>query len=110
LSKEMERLVYAEWKKTLDAALGSGDVQQEIQKAVTEGSDYREAVERTERGLDGDDLSFEDEALLQDRVNRRMMTESPILIEYKLRNEGGVILPDHDAYDREKKKKEFMEF
>ena len=110
MNKEMERLVYAEWKKTLDAALGSGDVQQEIQKAVTEGADYREAVERTERGLDGDDLSFEDEALLQDRVNRRMMTESPILIEYKLRNEGGTIVPDHDAYDRERKKKEFMEF
>ena len=39
-----------------------------------------------------------------------MMTESPILTEYKLRNEGGTIVPDHDAYDRERKKKEFMEF
>ena len=110
MSKETERLVYAEWKKSLDAQLGKGDVQAELQKAVTEGSDYREAVERTERGLDGDDLSIEDEALLQNRVNKRMMTESPVLIENKLRNEGGVILPDHDAYDRERKKKEFMEF
>jgi hypothetical protein len=49
----MERLVYAEWKKQLDSELSQGEAQQELQKAVKEGSsDYREAVERTEKGLE----------------------------------------------------------
>ena len=111
MNKEMERLVYAEWKKQLDSELSQGEAQQELQKAVKEGSsDYREAVERTERGLDGDDLSIEQEAFLKEKVDRRMMTESPTMTQYNLRNEGGKIVVDHDAYERQQRKKEFMEF
>ena len=111
MNKEMERIVYTEWKKQLDSELSQGDVQQELQRAVKEGSsDYREVVERAERGLDGDDLSMEQEAFLKERVDRRMMTESPTMTQYNLRNEGGKIVVDHDAYDRQRRKKEFMEF
>ena len=52
----------------------------------------------------------EQEVALKQRVDSRMMTESPILMQKKLRNEGGKIVVDHDAYAREKRKKEFMEF
>jgi hypothetical protein len=107
----MERIIFAEWKKELDAELSKGAAQEELQQAVKEGdSDYRESVERSERGLEGDNLSLEQEAAVKQRVDIRMMTESPILMQKKLRNEGGKIVVDHDTYAREKKKKEFMEF
>lgn len=111
MNKEMERMVHAEWKKELDAELSKGDVQQELQQAIKEGdSAYRESVERSERALEEDDMLPEQEVALKQRVDRRMMTESPTLIQQKLRNEGGKIVVDHDAYAREKRKKEFMEF
>ncbi len=111
MNKEMERMVYAEWKKELDAELSKGDVQQELQQAVKEGDKgYREVVERSERGMEGEELSQEQEAALQDRVDRRMMNESPNLIQQKLRNEGGKIVVDHDAYARQRKKKEFYKW
>lgn len=111
MNKEMERIVFAEWKKELDAELSEGVAQKELQQAIKEGDgDYRESVERSERGLEGDDLSPEQEAAVKQRVDRRMMTESPTLMQYKLRNEGGKIVVDHDAYAREKRKKQFMEF
>lgn len=109
MSKEMERMVHTEWKKQLDAELSKGDIQKELQQAVTEGDKgYREVVERSERGEE--ELTVEQEAALKQRVDSRMMTESPILMQKKLRNKGGKIVVDHDAYAREKRKKEFMEF
>ena len=109
MNKEMERIVFAEWKKELDAELSKGDIQKELQQAVTEGDkDYREVVERSERGEE--QLTVEQEAALKQRVDSRMMTESPILMQKKLRNKGGKIVVDHDAYAREKRKKQFMEF
>lgn len=111
MSREMERLVYEEYKKQLEAELSAGEVQQDLQRAIKEGDgDYREAVERSEREVKEDEATLEQELALKDRVDRRMMTESPTLIQNKLRNVGGKIVPDHDAYDRQRRKTKFMEF
>ena len=36
-----------------------------------------------------------------DRVDKRMLTESPALVTYKLKFTGGNLVPDIDAYKKE---------
>ena len=111
LDREMNRLVHNEWKAKLNAELSKPSNQIEIQKAIVEGPyEYHESVERSERESEDENMTIEQQAALDERVKKRMLTESPALMEHKLRNDGGKIVPDHDAYEREKRRKEFMEF
>ena len=108
---DTEKIVYDEWKKTITAELSDKEYQADLQKAVTEGpAEYREAVERSERGEESENMSIKQESAMKDRVNRRMMTESPGLMEHKLKNDGGKLVPDFKAHEREKRKKEFAKW
>jgi hypothetical protein len=107
----MQKIVYEEWKETISSELSKKEYQADLQKAITEGpSEYREGVERSEREIESEQMNLEEEAALKDRVNRRMMTESPGLMEHKLKNVGGKLVPDFNAHEREKRKKEFIKW
>ena len=108
---DTEKIVYDEWKKTISLELSKKEYQADLQKAITEGpSEYRESVERSEREREAEEMSVEQQTALKDTVNRRMMTESPGLMEHKLKNDGGKLVPDFDAHEREKRKKEFAKW
>ena len=108
---DTEKIVYDEWKKTISLELSKKEYQTDLKKAITEGpSEYREGVERSERGLESENMNVEQETAMKDRVNRRMMTESPGLMKHKLKNDGGKLIPDFQAHEREKRKKEFVKW
>lgn len=108
---DTEKIVYKEWKEAITLELSKKEYQADLQKAITEGpSEYRKAVERSERELEPEEMTVEQEKALKDRVNRRMMTESPGLMEYKVKNDGGKLVPDFKAHEREKRKKEFAKW
>lgn len=108
---DTEKIVYKEWKEAITLELSKKEYQADLQKAITEGpSEYRKAVERSERELEPEEMTVEQEKALKDRVNRRMMTESPGLMEHKVKNDGGKLVPDFKAHEREKRKKEFAKW
>jgi len=108
---DTEKIIYDEWKETISLELSKKEYQADLQKAITEGpSEYRESVERSERGLEAEEMNVEEEKAMKERVNRRMMTESPGLMEHKLKNDGGKLVPDFDAHARAKRKKEFAKW
>jgi hypothetical protein len=108
---DTQKIVYEEWKEAITLELSKKEYQADLQKAITEGpSEYRKAVERSERELEPEEMTVEQEKALKDRVNRRMMTESPGLMEHKVKNDGGKLVPDFKAHEREKRKKEFAKW
>jgi len=108
---DTQKIVYKEWKEAITLELSKKEYQADLQKAITEGpSEYRKAVERSERELEPEEMTVEQEKALKDRVNRRMMTESPGLMEHKVKNDGGKLVPDFKAHEREKRKKEFVKW
>lgn len=108
---DTQKIVYKEWKEAITLELSKKEYQADLQKAITEGpSEYRKAVERSERELEPEEMTVEQEKALKDRVNRRMMTESPGLMEHKVKNDGGKLVPDFKAHEREKRKKEFAKW
>ena len=89
---DMEKRVYEAFKKTMTAELTNH--QEELKKAVTEGHEgYREKVEREE-----DNPEF---------VQKRMLTESPILAKEKLKFDGKNVDVDWEAHETSRRKKEF---
>ena len=89
---DMEKRVYEAYKKTMTAELANH--QEELKKAVTEGHEgYREKVEREE-----DNPEF---------VQKRMLTESPILAKEKLKFDGKNVDVDWEAHETSRRKKEF---
>ncbi len=108
---DTHKIVYEEWKEAVTLELSKKEYQADLQKAITEGpSEYRKAVERSERKLEPEEMTVEQEKALKDRVNRRMMTESPGLMEHKVKNDGGKLVPDFKAHEREKRKKEITKW
>ena len=108
---DTKKIIYDEWKETISLELSKKEYQADLQKAITEGpSEYREGVERSEKELESENMTVEQEVAMKDRVNRRMVTESPGLMEHKLKNDSGKLVPDFDAHEREKRKKEFAKW
>lgn len=89
--------------------------QEELRAVVTQTPEnYRRAVEQQELGMEGitrnEAGEYEqqgrqpDPTVLKaalDRVDKRMLTESPALATHKLRFSGGNLVPDIAAYRRE---------
>ena len=88
----MEKIIYDEWKKAINKEFTKKDVQADFRKGVIEGAtEYHDLVKSQE---DNPDI-----------VERRMLTESPVLMEKKLRYDGVNVLPDFDAHEKGGKKK-----
>ena len=91
---DTEKKVYEAFKNTMKEELANSDYQEELKKAVTEGHEgYREKVEREE---DNPEL-----------VQKRMLTESPILVREKLKFDGEKLIPDWEKHKDERKRREF---
>ena len=91
---DVQKIVYEEYKKAIAAELSKAELQQELRKGVIEGpSDYKERVESQETN--------------PETVQKRMLTESPLLKQEKLRYDGQNVVPDFDAHEKETRKKEF---
>lgn len=89
--------------------------QEELRQIVTQSPpSFRQTVEQQELGMDGINRNeageYEqrgktpDPSTLKaalDRVDKRMLRESPSLVTYKLKFKGGQLVPDIDAYKRE---------
>jgi len=77
------------------------EYQAELREVITKSPEaYRKVVEQQEKGLEStDDESATNAAL--NRVDKRMMTESPALMEQKLRVTNDGILLDVKAHRRE---------
>tara|TARA_R100000988_G_C3980708_1_gene156782 strand:+ start:264 stop:554 length:291 start_codon:yes stop_codon:yes gene_type:complete len=91
---DTEKIIYEEWKITIAEELGKAELQRDIRKAVIEGpAEYKERVESQETSADV--------------VEKRMLTESPILKQEKLKYDGDNIIPDFDAHEKARRKREF---
>ena len=89
--------------------------QKELHQLVTQSPEsFRRVVEQQELGLDGINKneageyeqrgSSPDPIVLKaalDRVDKRMLRESPALVTHKLKFMGGNLVPDKKAYERE---------
>ena len=85
------------WLKELTKVYQDKDIQTDVQKAITEGpEEYRKKVTTDEYRLAGipEDSEDEEKEHIEMVINKRMMTESPMLSEYKLVNRGGILTPD----------------
>ena len=90
--KNMEKIIYDEWKKVISKEFTKEEYQSDFRKGVIEGStEYHDLVKSQE---DNPDI-----------VERRMLTESPVLNDKKLKYDGANVLPDFDALERGGKKK-----
>jgi len=75
--------------------------QAELREVVTKGPEaYRKVVEQQEKGLEFTDDESATNAVLN-RVNKRMMTESPALMSQRLRVTTDGIIADVVAHRRE---------
>ncbi len=108
--------------ESLDNAFKRDSIQEEINKVVLYSNDditkgYREMVLRQELGLyaykETDDgfftlmnnpVSEEEMNKVLDNVDKRMMTESPILVKEYLHNVAGKIVPDKDRHTRKSRR------
>ena len=90
--ENMEKIIHDEWKKAINKEFTKKEHQADFRKGVIEGAtEYHDLVKRQE---DNPDI-----------VDKRMLTESPVLNDKKLRYDGANILPDFDALERGGKKK-----
>lgn len=95
MGDDTERIVYDEWKEVIEKEFTQAETQAELRKGVIEGStQYHDLVKSQEEN--------------PDIVDRRMLTESPILTEQKLRFNGNSVLPDWDAHDKARRKKKWL--
>lgn len=92
---DTERIVYDEWKEAVEKEFTKAENQKDFHKGVIEGStQYHDLVKSQEEN--------------PDIVDRRMMNESPILNEQKLKFDGKSVLPDWDAHEKARRKKEWL--
>jgi len=113
----MVRTEQDEFLEMLTAELSDPKYQEEIRQVVTKRPEvYREKVEAQElggRGIRKTEGGYkkgsqpasqsEVDAALND-ADKRMLRESPMLIQHKLIFKGGLLLPDHEAHKREEGK------
>lgn len=89
---DTEKIIYDEWKKTMEAELAQGENQNNLLKAVIEGpEDYLKKVMEQEEN--------------PEIAQKRMLTESPMLNEHKLRFNGEKLVPDWDAHENANRRK-----
>ena len=95
MSDDVKRMVYEEYKKIISDEFATPDMQKEVREAVTKGPS--EQYERI--------LAQEEDN--EENAVKRMLTESSLLIQEKLRFDGSDIVPDFKAHERQKRKKVF---
>jgi hypothetical protein len=107
-----------DWKKAMKSEFATSDIQSDLRKIVIEGpEEYFQKVKRQEMKLSGleeeggtvmrksgDSATQEEIEAMNERVERRMLTESPALIEHKLKLVGGILEPDFTLHEREKRR------
>ena len=105
---------YADWKKAMRAEYAAKDTQSELREIVIKGpEEYLKKVKRqemVESGFveengtimkkSGDSATQEEINAMNERVEKRMLTESPALTEHKLVYRGGTLEPDFAAHER----------
>ena len=110
---------YADWKKAMRAEYAAKDTQAELHNIVTKNpEEYLKKVKRREMRLSGlveeggtvmrksgDPATQEEINAMNETVEKRMLTESPALIEHKLTYRGGILEPDFTAHERDKKRR-----
>jgi|TARA_R110000824_G_scaffold10401_5_gene45958 hypothetical protein len=110
---------YADWKKAMREEYADKDTQSELRKIVIEGpEEYFQKVKRQEMRLSdfveesgtvmrksGDSATQEEINAMNERVEKRMLTESPALIEHKLTYRGGTLEPDFTLHEKDKKRR-----
>tara|TARA_R100001510_G_C7576132_1_gene150784 strand:- start:321 stop:620 length:300 start_codon:yes stop_codon:yes gene_type:complete len=85
----------------LNAELLKPEYQAELKEVITKSPEaYRKVVEQQEKGLEFTDDESATNAVLN-RVNKRMMTESPALMSQRLRVTTDGIIADVVAHRRE---------
>ncbi len=120
--RDFARVTINSLHEELDSAFKNNDIQEEISQVVLYNDDdvtkgYREMVLRQELGVyaykETDDgfftsmnnpVSEEEMDKVLDNVDKRMMTESPILFENMMHNVAGKILPDKDKITRKSRR------
>ena len=110
---------YADWKKAMRLEFAAKDTQAELHQIVTQNpEEYFQKVKRQEMRLSdfveedgtvmrksGDSATQEEIEAMNERVEKRMLTESPALIEHKLTYRGGTLEPDFTLHERDKKRR-----
>jgi hypothetical protein len=108
-----------DWKKAMKSKFAASDIQSDLRKIVIEGpEEYLKKVKRREMRLSGlveetgtvmrksgDSATQEEIEAMNERVEKRMLTESPALIEHKVKLVGGILEPDFTLHEREKRRK-----
>lgn len=109
--------VYEEWKKTISSKFRKGDVQEDLQKVITQKPDaLRERLRLIEMNYlgyeEGEDglvnehgivLTEEEVLNLKNVVNDQMLKSSPALREYKVQYRDGALVPDFTLHEKEKR-------
>lgn len=114
---------YADWKKAMRAEYAAKDTQSELREIVIKGpEEYLKKVKRqemVESGFveengtimkkSGDPATQKEINAMNETVEKRMLTESPALVEHKLTYRGGILEPDFAAHERggKRRKKEW---
>jgi len=95
LSDDLKRMVYKEYKEIIESEFANPDFQKEVREAVVKGPN--EQYERV--------LAQEDDN--EENTMKRMLNESSLLTQEKLKFDGINIVPDFKAHERQKRKKVF---
>jgi len=95
LSDDVKRMVYEEYKQIIASEFANPDFQKEVREAVVKGPS--EQYERI--------LAQEEDN--EENAVKRMLNESSLLTQEKLRFDGSDIVPDFKAHERQKRKKVF---
>ena len=112
---------YADWKKALRLEYTAKDTQSELRMIITQKPEqYLEKVTKEEMAisglLHGDDTLMNESGnpatqeeinAMNERVEKRMLTESPALIEHKLTYRGGILEPDFTLHEKDRREKEW---
>jgi len=110
---------YMDWKKAMRLEFAAKDTQAELRQIVTQNpEEYLKRVKREEMLVSdfveesgtvmrksGDSATQEEINAMNERVEKRMLTESPALIEHKLTYRGGTLEPDFTLHERDKKRR-----
>ena len=110
---------YMDWKKAMRLEFAAKDTQAELHQIVTQNpEEYLKRVKREEMLVSdfveesgtvmrksGDSATQEEIEAMNERVEKRMLTESPALIEHKLTYRGGTLEPDFTLHERDKKRR-----
>ena len=110
---------YMDWKKAIKSEFAASDTQSELRQIITQKpEEYLKRVKREEMlasdfveeagtvmRKSGNSATQEEIEAMNERVEKRMLTESPALIEHKVKLIGGILEPDFTLHEREKRRK-----